>query len=287
MKTEVEIVSYGGVSEVLTKHRWRTKRHDAHFSISSRKPATAGRLVVAFSHDLDDFFVELFREKATHETRLLILNEGASADRLLSRILDLQIRTPQRCYVLEAKHGAGKTHIRVALIHSLLERLVSGLEADDQQQRIFDARAENGILRVVSPNFERLDIPIAKVPVLKNADACTLQDFEIDEDGAFIYWPELDVHLGWSQLHQLVNPEAALKASQKNQEFNKRYGKAVQKVREIAGLKPGDVPGLSEKQLGRIERGQCRLTSNAIAALSKAHKLDPNEYMKKLAKALK
>src|SRR6266446_5817006 len=143
MKTEVEIVSYGGVSEVLTKHRWRKKHHDARFSISLRKPATAGRLVVAFSHDLDDFFVELFREKATHETRLLILNEGTSADRLLSRVLDLQIRTPHRCYVLETKCGTGKTHAAAAVIHSLLQRLVSGLEADNEQQRIFDATVEN------------------------------------------------------------------------------------------------------------------------------------------------
>src|SRR5439155_20528584 len=115
--------------------------------------------------------------------------------------------------------------------------------------------------------FDRLDVPTVQIPALKNAEDSKLQEFEMDEDGAFIYWPELDVHLGWSQLHQLVNPGAALKAAQRSDEFNQRYGKAVRKVRELAGLQSHEVPELSEKQLGRIERGECRLTSNAIQAL--------------------
>ena len=65
-----------------------------------------------------------------------------------------------------------------------------------------------------------------------------------------------------------------------------RYGKAVRKVREAAGLKSPDIAGLSDKQLGRIENGDCRLTSNAIKALAKAHRLEPNAYLQKLAEAL-
>jgi hypothetical protein len=60
----------------------------------------------------------------------------------------------------------------------------------------------------------------------------------------------------------------------------------VRKVREEAGLKLSDISGISEKQLRRIESGECRLTSNAIGALSQAHKLAANEYMKKLAEKL-
>ena len=129
-------------------------------------------------------------------------------------------------------------------------------------------------------------MPVKKLPDFRNADAAQIEQIEIDEDGSFIYWPGLDVQLGWVQLQQCVNPVAMLKASQKSGEFNKRYGKAVQKFREAAGLKPGDISGVSEKQLRRIENGQCRLTSNGIEALSQAHKLEPNEYMKKIADAL-
>jgi hypothetical protein len=60
----------------------------------------------------------------------------------------------------------------------------------------------------------------------------------------------------------------------------------VQSVRERAGLKTSDIPGLSEKQLRRIEKGACRLTSNASEVLATAHDLSPNEYMKVLAEVM-
>jgi hypothetical protein len=227
----------------------------------------------------------MFREKAAGHTRLLIFNPGLSTDRLVSRIVDLQIRTPQRFCVIDTEFGSRKTH-HMAFVQSLLKRLTSAFEADDKKERILDAKIEDGILRVVSPDFDRLDVPITKIPNLGKAVPCKVQEFEIDDDGSFIYWPALDLHLGWVQLQQLVNPAAALKACHKSQEFNKRSGKAVQRVRQAAGLRPSDISGISHKQLRRIESGECRLTSNAIEALSQAHKLGPNEYMKMLAEAL-
>jgi hypothetical protein len=155
-----------------------------------------------------------------------------------------------------------------------------------QPGRILDARIEDGVLHLISPNFDRLEVPITKIPEFAKGDSSKIQKFEIDEDGSFIYWPEFDAHLGWAQLQQLVNPEAALKAFQESREFNNRYGKAVQKIRELAGLKSSAISGISEKQLRRIENGECQLTSNAIEVLSQAHKLAPNEYMMKLAEAL-
>ncbi len=212
-----------------------------------------------------------------------IFNEGRSTDLLLSKVLHLQIRKPERCYVIETKCGSGKAY---ACVH-ILERLYASLETSEEQDRIFDATIENDTLRVVSPKFVRLEVPISKIPQFKTAKPAKVHNFEIDEDGSFIYWPDVDLHLGWRQLQQLINPQAALKASQKSEEFNKLYGKAVQKMREAKGLKPSNISGISEKQLRRIEKGECRLTSNAIEALSIAHGLEPNEYMQKLADELK
>jgi len=239
---------------------------------------------VAFSQELDQDFVKNFRRHSTPETRLLVMNdvnERQSTDTLFTHLLGLQIRSPQRLYVADCV-GAGKS----CCMAVLLQRLTSALATKDNFDRILDARIEAGVLRVVSPEFKRLDVPIAKISALAGKDATTLADFEIDEDGSFIYWPKLDVHLGWEQLNQIVNPEAARKAQQKHREFNIRYGKAVQKVREQAGLKLSDVTGISEKQLRRIENGDCRLTSNATEALSRAHGLKANEYLQRLADAL-
>jgi hypothetical protein len=253
---------------------------------SSSRPRDTGEFLLVSSNELDDRFAEAFHEYATQATRLLVFRrEGGSVDRLLSRLVDLQIRKPERFYVLDADFGPGKAR-EMTFLYSIVRRLAAALEAHDQQERVLHATVENGILHVVSANLNRLDVPIAEIPVLKNEDTSDLPDIEIDEDGAFIYWPTLDVHLGWTQLQQLIDPVAALKASQKSKVFNERYGKAVQKLRQAAGLSASGVPGLGEKQLGRVERGECRLTSNAIAALSKAHKMEPNEYMRILAEVL-
>jgi len=286
MKTNIEYIPYGEIRSRLKKVGWRTLRRHSRISGSwVRTRKLPRRVFVSFSQDLDQSFVEMFRAKPAPDTRLLILNEGASTDRLLSRMVDLQIRSPERFYVIDAAAGSGNHH-HVAVVESLLKRLTSAFAADDKQERILDARIEDGVLHLVSPNFNRLDVPITKIPEFTKADPSKIQAFQIDEDGSLIYWPKLDVHLGWAQLQQLVNPEAALKAFQKSRAFNKRYGRAVQKVREQAGLKRDEVSGISEKQLRRIENGECRLTSNALEVLSQAHKLAPNEYMKKLAEAL-
>jgi len=46
------------------------------------------------------------------------------------------------------------------------------------------------------------------------------------------------------------------------------------------------VEGLTERQLRRIEQGECRATSAAIVALANAHGLDANAYMERLTKAM-
>jgi hypothetical protein len=285
MKTEIEFFPYGEMSSRLMKDDWLIEH--AHISTSWQgKSSMLRRFFVAFSHDLDESFVEMFRKKATQDSRLLIFNEGSSTDRLMSRIVDLQIRTPQRFYVFDA-FGSGRADFSMTLIHSLLKRLTSAHEKENNYERILDIKIDDNLLRVTSSNFNRLDVPIAQISEFKKQEISKIEEFEIDEDGSYIYWPKLDVHLGWAQLNQLVNPEAAFKEFQKSQEFNKRYGRAVQKVREEEGLKADSIAGLSEKQLRRIENGECRLTSNAIEALAKAHKLEPNEYMKKLSEALR
>lgn len=239
------------------------------------------QLWVAFSPEVDQDFVRQFRRHATPETRLLVVNERQSADTILTRLLGLQIRSPQRLYVADCL-GSGKSHCLAVL----LQRLTCALGSKDNSGRILDAKIEAGVLRVISPEFERLDVPLAQISALADKEPAILADFAIDEDGSFIHWPNLDVHLGWEQLAQIVNPEAARKAWQKHRQFNIRYGRAVHKVREQAGLKPSDITGISEKQLRRIESGSCRLTCNAVKVLSQAHGLKANGYLQKLAEAL-
>jgi Helix-turn-helix/Protein of unknown function (DUF2442) len=243
-----------------------------------------GHLLVAFSNEVNEGFVERFREKAAPHTKLLLLNDRPFADRILSSMVDLQIRSSERFYLVEAKFAQSDERKWEELLRSFLGRLSAALESNTP--RIFDARIEDAVLRVVSPDFRRMEVPISKIETLSKADEKTVEHFEIDDDGSFIYWPDLDLHLGWEQLFQIVDPEAARKAKQKSHDFNERYGAAIRRVREEKGLAIGAVSGLSNKQLRRIERGESRLTSNAAKKLAEAHGITPNEYLQKLADAL-
>jgi hypothetical protein len=237
---------------------------------------------IAYSEELDSAFARRFRQEATSNTRLLVLNEDSSSDTLTSRITNLQIRSPHRFYIADLHSSIGKSFAAGLL----LARLASVLESKNNQDSVFDAKIENETLRVISPDFRRLEIPICRIPALANVEPSVSSKFVIDKDGSYIYWPDLDIHLGWEQLQQIVDPEAAHKARQKSREFNVSYGKAVRKVREQTGLGCSDIVGISEKQLRRIENGECRVTSNAVQVLSVAHKLKPNEYLARLARVL-
>ena len=253
----------------------------------SRRDEALSQFWITSAQDLNASFVKLFRERSTRDARLLVMNavgERHSTDNFLTHLIDLQIRSAHRLYVADwpSSGTAQMSHYLAAFI----QRLAATSSSEENSPRILNAGVFAGVLHVVSPEFKRLEIPIAKIPALQNKDQVTLTEFEIDEDGSFIYWPKLDVHLGWEQLEQIVNPAAALKAQQKQTAFNVRYGKAVQKFREQSGIKPADLADLSVKQLGRIERGECRLTAKAIETLAKAHKLSPNEYLNKIAEYL-
>jgi hypothetical protein len=95
------------------------------------------------------------------------------------------------------------------------------------------------------------------------------------------------VHLGWVHFLQAVDPTALWRAQQRSAGFNERYGAAIRRVREAAGILQSKVEGLTERQLRRIERGECRATTAAITALAKAHRLDANVYIERLAKAIR
>jgi len=70
-----------------------------------------------------------------------------------------------------------------------------------------------------------------------------LSHFEIDPDGSYVHWPPADAHFGWDQLRYLIDPVAVETAKKRSTEYNRRYGDAIRRGREEAGLKQSDLPG--------------------------------------------
>jgi hypothetical protein len=148
-------------------------------------------------------------------------------------------------------------------------------------------RGAGDSLLVRGPKHRMLHVPLSSIRALSGQPRSVIQNFEIDPDGSFLYWPDLDVHVGWDQFLQAVDPDELRKAQQRTEGYNERYGAAIRKLREQAGLSQSQIEGLTERQLRRIEQGECRATSSALAALARAHGLDTNSYMEQVAKTMK
>lgn len=185
----------------------------------------------------------------------------------------------------------GKERLHLARLEaddelSFLRRFVAGLLASDQDGSIMDAWWDRDELVVISPSFQRLRIPLAKLPKLRSASSAERERFEIDAQGDFVFWPSHDVHMGWAQFQQAVDPQARLKAQQKHEQFNERCGRAIRALRESKGLSQQDITGLDERTVRRIEQGKTRATANALSKLAKAHGMTPADHMAAVAKLL-
>jgi transcriptional regulator with XRE-family HTH domain len=54
-------------------------------------------------------------------------------------------------------------------------------------------------------------------------------------------------------------------------------------VREEHGLRQGDIPGLSERQVRRLEQGHAFPQAKTVEKLAAAHGLSVADYLKELA----
>ena len=157
-----------------------------------------------------------------------------------------------------------------------------------RENRIVDAWWEGTTLVVVSPTpegFRKLRVPLEKLSVLQKLSQEQRQEFEINEEGTFLYWPAGDIHLGWEQFEYAVDKTASLKVRQQTEAFNKAHGAAIRKLRQEKGLRQSDIEGLTARQVGRIESGH-RATLSALQKFAQSHGMSVNKYMDELAKCL-
>lgn len=215
--------------------------------------------------------------EAAQSKHLLFLEE-LPVEAMPSRLLRLNIRNPHRLH-LAAQRSPNQ-------IVDLVYRLFSGMAHGDRPHPIVDAWIENEHVVLLSPSFDRLAVPLKKLARFIGTGEKDINAFGIDEDGRFLYWPHADVHFGWDQFSQMVDPVSALADKQKSREFNKRYGAAIRSLREEHGIKQSAVSGITERHLRRVEHGQQAASKAVLEALAKAHRMPLDEYLKALGKRL-
>lgn len=256
----------------------RTRRRVTRWTKLPTSPPANVVYIVSSSRGLDDWSALNWRPQGVLP-KYFVVDTNPAYEAIAARIARLRVGNEQRLH-MAAVEGSGE-------LRELLRRFVQGLSTLGPAETIFDAWWDEETFVVISPEFERLRIPLKCLPKKIRASSKAARSmFEVDGFGDFVYWPRLDIHMGWAQFEQAVDPQARLRAEQKSAKFNERYGRAIRQLREEHELRQSDFQGLDARTISRIERGGTRATANAIAKLAKAHSLGANEYMSKLAEAL-
>lgn len=242
--------------------------------------ATNDLYIILFEKTLlDENELNAARQSRTEgEKRFLLLPDETPRETSLENIFKLNVRSINRVHT---------PRLEMDDVWSFMRRFLSSLANWSRERTIADAWWEEDKLVVLSPTYERLKIPSEKIPKMNKASKKELSNFQIDNCGEFIYWPSQDMHMGWIQFEQAVNPHAKFLALQSSQEFNNKYGKAIRSIRENVNLRQFDIKGLDERTVRRIEQGQSRATIKALKKLAIAHNMKINEYLNEIAAKLK
>jgi len=262
------------------KHGWGAIKDWEHLSTRSGNPL----LVVLTLQDIDQDNIDRLRDMRNRFKMFLLFRGDMPSRSIVDRLAWLNVRDEKRVHYVDFANIYTKTYI-----DELAKRLIIGLDCSDGDNRILDAWWEESTFVVVSPSgagFKKLRIPLEKLPVLAECSKEARANFKIDEDGVFIYWPDVDVHLGWEQFEQAVDEQAYLKAKLQSDEFNRAYGAAIRKARVTHKLLQSDIKGLTPRQIRRIETGKCRATYSALCKLAEAQGTSISEYLEELAELM-
>jgi hypothetical protein len=256
---------------------WHSIKNWDSAPISGKRPM----FIACMLENIDTHIVKALQKFKTPDKFYLVFKGHMPSRAVADRMAMLSVRDDRRILYVE-------TELEKA-IKIYLQRFLLALDCQQDETHILDAWWEQDIFVVVSPTvdgFTKLRVPLDKLPVLKQHSGTLRANFEIDSEGLYIYWPQLDVHLGWEQFEQAVDVHACLKNKQKTEEFNQQYGEAIRQFRQKQGLRQSDISGLTPRQIARIEKGQCRATHAALAKLAKAHNSNVGDYMNEIAKLL-
>lgn len=183
---------------------------------------------------------------------------------------------------------AGLRFVRNIIVHSnssLPRRVMTAWLRNSQAELIASATVAGDRLILMSCEPRTYEIRFDQLPSLKCIAPPQRRDFRVAEDGSFIWWPAPDVHLDLDAVRAVIDPSRRKKAEHFRREYGRQYGAAIAAVRKDHGLRQTDIPGLSERQLRRIEESGA-VSVRAIEYLAKAHGMSTTDYLDALARTL-
>jgi hypothetical protein len=204
----------------------------------------------------------------THRLRALFVRENIEPE-FLGPMLDRANLRLSRNLVVH--HGSG-----------VPTRVLRAWQADAQDSLIAEASVSEGRLFVLSCALERFELLVRAIPALARLTDGEVHDFELAEDGSHLHWSGPDVHLDLDAVRYLIDPAARRRMELARVAHDQRFGEAVAVIRRARGLEQSAIPGVSERQVRRIEAGSVPRVST-LEKLAAAHGMNVDEYLAEIA----
>lgn len=224
-----------------------------------------GRIASGGTHRL---FTSVHSKKLTGQKNVVIVSKASGLSSISEFIREVNeknhlkglfIRADVKTELLpKLMHESGVSTLKHTFIHQnpdALSRLLRAWQLGTPDALIADASVAEGTLFVVSCSFQFYNIPFTELPALRKISPKNRNSFVIDEDGSFLHWPNDDIHIDIDTLEYHTNPEYRKKADLKRLQYNRKFGDTLKQLRKKAGLRQCDIPGLSARQVRRIENG--------------------------------
>jgi len=253
-------------------------------SLPNLRPSRRLRVFSRLDHKVLHRFANLF--VACTATELPAVARLASAANRAHRLRGLFIRQDVDAGFIGAM--LDRAHLRLwrnVLVHKgppVPGRVIRAWEMGAQDRLIAEAAVSAGRLFVLTCALEQLEVPIGQLPALAGLAAGDLRVFEVSSDGSYVHWPRPDVHLDLDAIRYATDPAWRERADVEKATHDKRFGAGVAALRERRGLRQSDIPGLSERQVRRIEAGsQPRVETLRI--LARAHGMELSAYLERVS----
>lgn len=189
-------------------------------------------------------------------------------------------------WITPALDKANLRTLRNLLVHrgaTVPRRILDAWRMGAQNDLIADATVAQERLLVLSCALERLELPLGRLPALAAILPNDRARLEVADDGSYMYWPAADVHLDLEAVRVALDPGARDRALRRKLRHDRRFGLAVTKLRETKGLRQSDVPGVSARQLRRIEAGEFLPRVDTLKKMAAAHRMKLSEYLDAVA----
>jgi len=168
---------------------------------------------------------------------------------------------------------------------TVVKRLVIALKRPAPWEGILDAYVLDDFLVVVLGDMSVREFPVNRLPRVMRLEPALVGRFVIDSAGSYLHWPDLDVHMGPSQMLQAVDPMYLSDVEIRRYQME-NVSQVLLDMRNDRQLKQTDIPGLSGRHVRRLEKEAARLTVDAATKFASAFGMTLSGFLDELSERI-